>query len=212
MTWMRSALPATGKTYTTCVDYPDVRIGDVAAVAGMSVSALRAWEERYGVLRPQRTEGGHRIYGEDDLRRVLAVQALVADGATVASAAARVAHVPGRSPASPPPVPAGPFTEETMRAALAAARTLLRSTRPKEAAAALMRFVEEAGGSVVPAAEAGTGPEVIPIDLAFGTGPPVAAVADPLSVERLQLEQMLPTLAEDARHVVMQLRRRRADR
>ena len=31
---------------------------------------LRAWERRYGLLKPKRTEKGHRIYGENDVKLV----------------------------------------------------------------------------------------------------------------------------------------------
>ena len=184
-----------------------MKIGDLASEAGVSVSTLRAWEDRYGLLRPARTEGGHRIYADDDLRRIRATQALVAAGATVASAARRVTQDPGAAPATPPPVPSGPLTDDALRAALAAARSLVHASKPRQAAAALVEFVEAVGASVVPAAEAGTGDDVVPIDLSFGTGPPVVAVADRLSVARLQLEHLLPPLAEDARHVIMRMRR-----
>ena len=187
--------------------FSHVKIGDLANEAGVSVSTLRAWEDRYGLLRPTRTEGGHRIYGDDDLRRIRAAQALVAAGATVASAARRVTQDPGAAPAAPPPVPSGPLTEDALRAALVATRSLIHASRPRQAAAALVAFVEEVGAAVVPAAEAGTGDDVFPIDLSFGTAPPVVAVADPLGVVRLKLEHLLPPLAEDARHVIMRLRR-----
>src|SRR3954462_9494118 len=65
-----------------------MRIGDVAVRVGMSVSTLRAWERRYGVLRPERTAGGHRVYREDDVDRVRTIQARIAAGWTVAAAAA----------------------------------------------------------------------------------------------------------------------------
>ncbi|HZQ26488.1 MAG TPA: MerR family transcriptional regulator [Acidimicrobiales bacterium] len=64
-----------------------LRIGDVAARTGVSVPALRAWENRYGLLTPHRTPGGHRLYSEDDVDRVRRVQLLVAHGWTVAAAA-----------------------------------------------------------------------------------------------------------------------------
>lgn len=44
-------------------------IGDVAALTGLTVDALRAWE-RVGLLAPQRSSGGVRQYSDDDLARV----------------------------------------------------------------------------------------------------------------------------------------------
>jgi DNA-binding transcriptional MerR regulator len=34
---------------------------------GLGAGTLRAWERRYGVLKPQRTAGGHRLYSEQDI-------------------------------------------------------------------------------------------------------------------------------------------------
>ncbi len=34
---------------------------------GLSASTLRAWELRYGLLKPQRTAGGHRLYTKQDI-------------------------------------------------------------------------------------------------------------------------------------------------
>jgi len=44
-------------------------IGDVAALTGLTVDALRAWE-RVGLLTPRRSSGGVRRYTEDDIARV----------------------------------------------------------------------------------------------------------------------------------------------
>jgi PAS domain S-box-containing protein len=44
-------------------------IGDVAALTGLTVDALRAWE-RVGLLTPRRSAGGVRRYTEDDIARV----------------------------------------------------------------------------------------------------------------------------------------------
>lgn len=45
------------------------RIGDVAALTGLTSDALRAWE-RVGLLTPRRSPGGMRRYTEDDLARI----------------------------------------------------------------------------------------------------------------------------------------------
>lgn len=67
-----------------------MRIGAVSRRAGVAVATLRAWETRYGLLRPSRTEGGHRLYTEDDVARVLAVLRLMAQGWSVSAAASAV--------------------------------------------------------------------------------------------------------------------------
>ncbi|HET6745595.1 MAG TPA: MerR family transcriptional regulator [Candidatus Limnocylindria bacterium] len=45
------------------------RIGAVAGLLGMSPSALRLWE-RQGLIRPERTASGYRVYTEADLARL----------------------------------------------------------------------------------------------------------------------------------------------
>jgi DNA-binding transcriptional MerR regulator len=42
----------------------------VAERTGLTPHVLRAWERRYGVVTPLRTEGGQRFYTDDDIRRL----------------------------------------------------------------------------------------------------------------------------------------------
>jgi MerR family transcriptional regulator, light-induced transcriptional regulator len=79
------------------METPALRIGAVAHRTGVAVATLRAWESRYGVLRPSRSDGGHRLYSEEDVDRVLAVLRLTAQGWAVAAAAGSVTAE--RSPA-----------------------------------------------------------------------------------------------------------------
>ena len=37
---------------------------------GLTADLLRAWERRYGVVQPQRSSGGQRLYSEDDIVRL----------------------------------------------------------------------------------------------------------------------------------------------
>ncbi len=67
-----------------------LRIGEVSLRTDVSVATLRAWERRYGLLRPDRTAGGHRLYSERDVARVREMSRLMAEG-WAASAAAREA-------------------------------------------------------------------------------------------------------------------------
>ena len=61
-------------------------IGSLARRTGVPVDTLRAWERRYGVLRPTRTEGGQRRYGNEDVERVLWLAARVAEGQRISDA------------------------------------------------------------------------------------------------------------------------------
>lgn len=45
-------------------------IRDFARLTGVNPVTLRAWERRYGVIQPQRTEKGHRYYTDIHLQRV----------------------------------------------------------------------------------------------------------------------------------------------
>ena len=47
-----------------------LRIGELSKRSGVSPELLRAWERRYGLLRPTRSPGGLRLYSLDDLERV----------------------------------------------------------------------------------------------------------------------------------------------
>src|SRR4029450_963647 len=50
--------------------HPQLRIGELSRRTGVAPELLRAWERRYGLLRPQRSEGGFRLYSGADERRV----------------------------------------------------------------------------------------------------------------------------------------------
>ena len=64
-----------------------LRIGELSRRVGVPVESLRAWERRYGLLTPSRTQGGFRLYGEDDVARVLAMRANLDRGLFAAEAA-----------------------------------------------------------------------------------------------------------------------------
>jgi len=81
---------------------PRVRIGELSDRVGESPTLLRAWERRYGLLRPLRSSGGFRLYGAEDERRVRAMQQLLAAGVSARQAAEAVLSTPaGDVPAVP---------------------------------------------------------------------------------------------------------------
>lgn len=51
-------------------DTPLYPIREVSRLTGVNSVTLRAWERRYGLIRPQRTPKGHRLYAQDDITRV----------------------------------------------------------------------------------------------------------------------------------------------
>jgi DNA-binding transcriptional MerR regulator len=64
-----------------------VRIGELSRRTGVSPELLRAWEHRYGLLRPLRSEGGFRLYSLQDERRIAAMRSHLERGLSAAEAA-----------------------------------------------------------------------------------------------------------------------------
>jgi methanogenic corrinoid protein MtbC1 len=62
-------------------------IGHAAALTGIPAATLRAWERRYGLVRPVRTESGYRLYDDRSLQLLRAMGALVAGGWSPSQAA-----------------------------------------------------------------------------------------------------------------------------
>lgn len=81
-----------------------LRIGEVARRAGVSAATLRAWERRYGLLEPERSGGGFRLYSDEDVARVRAMRDQVDRGVAAAEAArlARAAPSEVGAPAADP--------------------------------------------------------------------------------------------------------------
>ncbi len=71
-----------------------IRIGELSRRLGVSQETLRAWERRYGVLRPRRTGGGYRVYDRDDEARARRMRELIEGGWAAAEAANAVAAQP----------------------------------------------------------------------------------------------------------------------
>ena len=69
-------------------------ISEAAERAGVSVDVLRAWERRYGVVTPQRTPSGYRLYDVATINRVRAMRHLVEEGWSPSAAATRIRETP----------------------------------------------------------------------------------------------------------------------
>ena len=68
-----------------------LRIGELSRRVGVSPELLRAWERRYGLLRPTRSQGGFRLYSTADEQRVRRMLAFQRQGLSPAVAARTVA-------------------------------------------------------------------------------------------------------------------------
>ena len=58
-------------------------IGEVAERCGINPVTLRAWQRRYGLLKPQRSEGGHRQFDDEDILRIEEIKRLMKTGVSV---------------------------------------------------------------------------------------------------------------------------------
>jgi DNA-binding transcriptional MerR regulator len=79
-----------------------LRIGELARRTGASPELLRAWERRYGLLRPARSEGGFRLYTAADEARIHRMREYLARGVAAAEAARLAMDAEARGTAQTP--------------------------------------------------------------------------------------------------------------
>lgn len=80
-----------------------------AELTGLSVATLRAWERRYGIVSPQRTDSGYRLYDAAAVRALSVMNSLVQEGWTPKFAAAEAQRRLGaEGPDGPGPAPGEP--------------------------------------------------------------------------------------------------------
>jgi DNA-binding transcriptional MerR regulator len=84
------------------VEEPSAPIYSISAVerlAGVAAATLRNWEERYGLIQPKRSPGGHRLYTRDQIDQLRFVAAQLEQGLQPAEAhrllGERLARAPG---------------------------------------------------------------------------------------------------------------------
>ncbi|MFC1575462.1 MerR family transcriptional regulator [Gemmatimonadota bacterium] len=68
-------------------DLPKHPIRVVANRTGLTPAVLRAWEKRYAVVVPSRTEGGQRLYSDDDVERLSLLHRAVEGGRSISQVA-----------------------------------------------------------------------------------------------------------------------------
>ena len=133
---------------------PTLRIGELSRRVGVSDHALRAWETRYGLLRPSRSSGGYRLYSEADADRIRRMQAHLSAGLSAAEAAQAVlaeleAGDSGVSSAGAPPAVASSSGAVEMGELSAGLREALDALDEPAAQAVLDRLLAELSLSAV---------------------------------------------------------------
>lgn len=94
-------------------------IRTIASLTGVNAITLRAWERRYGLVRPLRTPKGHRLYTHQHVEQIRRVLALVERGVPIS----RVRETLEAEPALPRGASArGPWRDYLDRMAAAVAR------------------------------------------------------------------------------------------
>jgi DNA-binding transcriptional MerR regulator len=67
-------------------DLPVYSIGAVERMLGIPASTVRNWEERYGLVKPERSGGGHRLYTRTQVEQLRFVKERVDGGVQPAEA------------------------------------------------------------------------------------------------------------------------------
>ncbi|MFN3742707.1 MAG: MerR family transcriptional regulator [Anaerolineales bacterium] len=65
---------------------PAFNLKAVLKETGLAADTLRAWERRYGLPKPQRTPGGHRLYSQYDIETIKWLMARQAEGLSISRA------------------------------------------------------------------------------------------------------------------------------
>ncbi len=77
-------------------------IREVSRLTGVNPVTLRAWERRYGLIQPTRTDSGHRLYSQADIDAVRSILAWIERGVAVSKVGSILAKsASSRSVATP---------------------------------------------------------------------------------------------------------------
>ena len=149
-------------------DQPIYSIGAVARMLDVPASTLRAWEDRYGVVTPGRSDGSQRLYTRAQVEKLKFVKAQIDSGMSAADAhrilsdSIRAGHLPADVP-------------EPLRAG---SPVILLAERDRYAAELVEYFLRTEGFEVVSAFDAGQAelqveersPDIVVLDLLHSGG------------------------------------------
>ncbi len=77
-------------------------IREVSRLTGVNPVTLRAWERRYGLIQPTRTESGHRLYSMADVEAVRSIVAWTERGVAVSKVGSILSRSAATKAAAPP--------------------------------------------------------------------------------------------------------------
>jgi DNA-binding transcriptional MerR regulator len=83
-------------------DHPVYSIGAAAKIVDVPAATLRAWEERYGVIKPKRSEGSQRLYSRNQVEQLKFIKSQMDAGMSAADAHRLLGRelAAGRAPAA----------------------------------------------------------------------------------------------------------------
>ena len=73
-------LKTTGTNHQQKVFYP---IRKISELTGINPVTLRAWERRYGLIKPERTPKGHRLYTDEHVQLIRHILSLIDQGISI---------------------------------------------------------------------------------------------------------------------------------
>ena len=149
-------------------DQPVYSIGAVSRMLDIGPATLRAWEERYSVIKPTRSGGSQRLYSRSDVEKLRYIKAQMESGMTAADAHRLLSDEVDRGH-----LPAGPSDTEARDAPL-----ILIAERDKYAAELAEYFLRTEGWNVATALDATQaalqfeerGPNIVLIDMLISGG------------------------------------------
>lgn len=128
-------------------------IRTVSDLTGVNSVTLRAWERRYGLINPKRTDTGHRLYSNDDIRRIHEILALLDKGISIGQVKSSLSETGGKQQQAASPMAAQRARmihaiENFDEASLDEAYTEAMSLYPAETVTSelVMPMLEELGG------------------------------------------------------------------
>lgn len=124
---------------------PIYNIKAVSRQTGVPSDTLRRWESRYGIIVPQRTDSGYRLYSQNDIDAIFWLKQQLETGLSISRASEMLRQMGGAPPppeletpakAANPDVPSPPSAGTGLRSSLALREELMSAFRAVDEARA----------------------------------------------------------------------------